>query len=77
MERVERPERNRVETGQKSTSAYGVPILQGMHLEKSLRYIVFEGCYRSALRAGIDVSVPAAAAQKATQLDHSEAADRY
>lgn len=54
-----------------------MPIFQGMHLKESLRYIVVEGGCGTAFRSGIDVAIPATAAQQATQLDHGEAADRY
>ena len=77
MQRVERPERHISETDQKIACSDGMLIFQWMDLEKSLRDILFERCCRPPLRAGIDVVVSTATAEKATQLDHGEAADRH
>jgi hypothetical protein len=77
MKRVERPERNRGETNQEIARGDGVSILQRVHLEKSIRDVVVEGCHRSALRTGVDVAISTPSAQKAPQLDHGEATERY
>ncbi|HKM99276.1 MAG TPA: hypothetical protein VJX23_02080, partial [Candidatus Binataceae bacterium] len=77
MKSVERSEGDGRQAQQKIASTEGVPIFQGMHVEKSLRDIVFERGCRAAFRAGVDVAVASAASEKATELDHSETADRY
>jgi len=77
MQRVERPKRHISQTDQKIACSDGVLIFQRMDLEKSLCDILFECCCSPQLRAGIDVVVSTAAAEKTTQLDHSEAADRH
>jgi len=51
------------EPDQEIASAYGVPIFQGMNLEKSVRHIVFEGGCGAAFRASIDLVVAATAGQ--------------
>ena len=40
-----------------------MPIFQGMHLDKSLRYVVFKGGRGAAFRASIDLVVAATAGQ--------------
>ena len=63
MKRVERPERDGGEPNQQIASVQGMPIFQGMHLDKSLRYVVFKGGRGAAFRASIDLVVAATAGQ--------------
>jgi hypothetical protein len=77
MKRVQRSERDVGQPDQQIAGAQGVPIFQGIHLQKSLSYIVFERRRRTSLGAGADIPIAAAAGQEATQLDCGEAADRY
>jgi hypothetical protein len=75
MKGVKGPEPDRDETHKEIAGLQRVPILQWMHFEKSLRDIVVEGRYRPAFRGRVDVMVPTAATQKASQFDDREAAD--
>lgn len=77
MQGVKCPQRNIRETDQKIACPDGVLILQRMHLEKSLRDVLFECRCHPPLRAGIDVSVSTTPAKQSTQLDHGEAADGH
>lgn len=47
-------------------------ILEWMHLEKSLRYILVKRVHGPALHASIDFPASAAARQKATELNDGE-----